>query len=68
MDTQLKNFGLAMRRRRLKRRLTQTELGRAVGVSPNQICNIEYGSNWPAMPVYIAICRKLGVNRIPFVQ
>ncbi len=63
----LKSFGLEVRRLRNERNLSQTELADKIGFSNKHLNHIEYGTNWPSMRIYIALCRALGVEKIPLV-
>lgn len=63
----LSDFAAEVRRRRMKLRVTQTEIARRVGCSVKQVNNIERAVNWPSMPVYLGLCRELGF-RSPLVR
>ncbi len=65
---ELASLAAAIRDRRLKNGLNQTEFAEQVGVSNKTMDNIEAARNWPSVPVYIAICRVLRVGRIPLVR
>lgn len=64
---ELADFAAEVRRRRMKLRVTQTEIARRVGCSVKQVNNIERAVNWPSMPVYLGLCRELGF-RSPLVR
>lgn len=62
----LARFASALRRQRKKRKLTQDELGRAVGLKNGRlISNIEHERCWPGIEVYVSICRALKLKDIP---
>ncbi len=59
-------FGMAVRRRRQMRRVTQSALARLCGVSVSQMCNIESGLNYPSLPIYFKVCTVLATKPPPF--
>lgn len=61
-------YGVNVKKARLAARLTQTELGRKVGVSVSQISFIERGEHWSSQWVYRKICRVLGVGVPPLMS
>lgn len=61
-------LGLAVREMREKRRYRQSHLARAIGVSQKTLWNIEAGTAWPSMKVYIALVRVLHAGKIPLVK
>lgn len=60
-------FGTALRERRYKEGISQTELSKRVGISSKTICNAEMGNNWLSLPVYAAICRELHTIKPPLL-
>lgn len=52
---------------RNSRGLSQTALAHLVGISNKTLENIESGRNWPSLPVYIVICKVLGIGRPPLL-
>ncbi len=68
MVEELKHLADQARSRRLGHtnpRLSQVEFARTLGVSNKTLDNIEAARNWPSMPVYIKLCRALGVGTPP---
>jgi DNA-binding XRE family transcriptional regulator len=61
-----KTFGHELRRRRQSMQITQTALAKRVGLSRQNMNNIENGRNWPALPIYFGLCRELGMTPPPF--
>ncbi len=59
----LEAFALRLKRARQAAHLTQVALAEKAGISNKQLNNVESASNWPSMPVYIALCRELGLGR-----
>lgn len=51
-----------MRKRRLAAKISQTKLAILCGISNKQMWNVEHGKNWPSLPVYVLMCRSLGVK------
>ncbi len=68
MRRKLKDFGRAVAVLRKKKGLSVVALGAQAGISDSQVCNIEIGNNWPSMPVYIGLCRVLGVGVPPLME
>lgn len=64
---QMISFGSAVRKRREHLAIPRATFASAVGLSYKHIFNIESGEAWPSFLPYIAICRALGVKRIPLV-
>ena len=58
----LRKFGVAMRRGRNARGLSQRMLAESLKVSLAQINHVERGENWPSMKVGIGICRVLKLD------
>jgi transcriptional regulator with XRE-family HTH domain len=58
----LEAFAARLRRTRQALHLSQVALAEKAGISNKQLNNIENAHNWPSMPVYIAICRELGLG------
>lgn len=65
MKTTLCHLGAAVRRLRQRAGLTLQALGERAGCSRHTINNIEQARNWPAMVVYLRICKALGVGKPP---
>lgn len=63
----LRSFAAAVKRRRLELGMTLMDLKEQVGVSKSQMSHIECGDNWPAMAVYVQLCRVLKVGQPPFL-
>jgi DNA-binding XRE family transcriptional regulator len=63
---QMDRFATAVRCRRLKHAISQTELARRVGISVKTMNNFERAVCWPSIPVYFAICRELQTRKPPF--
>lgn len=61
-------FGTALRGKRQMLHMAQIELAEEVGVSTKTVNTIEYGHNWPSLPLYIAICRALKCGKIPLIS
>lgn len=53
------NIGLRIMQRRKARGVKQSELAEVIGVSENQISNIENGKSFPRMGSLIKICQAL---------
>ena len=66
-EKDLKKFGLEVRKAREAAKLSQTALAAKAGFSNKHLNHIEYGTNWPSMKTYIALCRALGAGKIPLV-
>jgi transcriptional regulator with XRE-family HTH domain len=56
------NIGNRTRNRREALGLTQDELAREVGVTPQHVSRIESGLNAPSLDLLVKISRKLGVT------
>lgn len=67
-NRRLRSYGRKVKTHRIKAGLTQAKLGELVGVGTVQICNIENGRNWSAMPVYRRICEVLEVGVPPLME
>ena len=59
-------FGQHLRRRRQALEIMQIELAKRVGISGHNLNNIEYDHNYPSLPVYIRLCKELGMRKPPF--
>lgn len=57
-----KILGLRIMQRRKQLGITQSELAETIGVSDNQISNIENGKSLPRMKGFIDICNALDCN------
>lgn len=62
MPKERKELGAELRRKRQAKHISQVALAELTGVSTKQINHIEMGRNWPSMPVYITLCRALGIE------
>lgn len=65
--TQMAEFGAEVKRRRLAAGYSQQTFASMIGMSYKHLFNIEAGVAWTGLTPYIAICRALGVKRIPMV-
>lgn len=65
--TDIQKFAAAVREKREVLGMTVRGLARKVGISPSQMSNIQYGYNWPSVPVYIKLCRVLKAGKIPMI-
>lgn len=59
MEKKEKNLGLRIMQRRKAKGIKQSELAEIIGVSENQISNIENGKSFPKMQKFIRICEEL---------
>ena len=57
----LRMLGARIRDLRTAKSLSQIQFSALAGISNKQLCNIEKANNWPSLPVYVEICRHLGV-------
>lgn len=57
-----KRFGTTMKDKREEINITQTELAKAIGKSPQLICDIEAGRKNPGRNTLVAIAKKLGIS------
>lgn len=64
----LEALALALRRARQAKHISQVALAESVGISNKQLNNVECAHNWPSMPVYVALCRKLELGEPPLLQ
>lgn len=55
------SFGQLLKQHRLQRGLTQTELSRAIGVTPSYITRLEYGERHPSRRVVLALAKALAL-------
>lgn len=62
MAEELRTLGETVRRRRIAANISQTKLAILCGISNKQMWNVEHGKNWPSLPVYLLMCRSLGVK------
>ena len=60
-----KRLGRLVRARRIAMGMTQIELADLVGISNKTLFNIECGSNWPSLPIYVDILQELGFPEPP---
>jgi transcriptional regulator with XRE-family HTH domain len=67
MPEEMPEFARTLRERCERAKLTQSELARMVGVGQSQISNIMWGRNLPSLPLYVKICRALGIKRLPLI-
>ncbi|MDP3028804.1 MAG: helix-turn-helix domain-containing protein [Deltaproteobacteria bacterium] len=56
------NLGLRIKELRVKRGLSQTELGKLVGVNPSTISQVEANIIYPSLPALLKIAEVLSVN------
>lgn len=63
----LENFSKAVRSRRSSIGLSQNTMAIRVGISNQQMSNIEHANCWPSMPVYIKLCNALEAGIPPMV-
>jgi transcriptional regulator with XRE-family HTH domain len=61
-ETLARTFGLAVLKYRADRNLSQTALGRIVGMTQPQIARIEDGEHTPSLPTMLRICDTLGLD------
>jgi transcriptional regulator with XRE-family HTH domain len=64
-DDLLERLAWALRQRRQKRRITQADLARAVGVTVANLNNFEKCRNFPSFAVYVELCNVLGCPKPP---
>lgn len=62
----LLEFGRKVRAQRKALGLSQVNLAKKIGCVSNSISNVEYGNNFPSLPVYVALCRELKMKVPPF--
>jgi transcriptional regulator with XRE-family HTH domain len=62
------DLGLRIKELRTKRRLSQTELAKLVGVTPSSISQVESNLIYPSLPGLLKIAEILGVNISSFFQ
>lgn len=67
MRAKLDRLGAAVLGLRQEQGLSLAQLAEKVGCSLHTIHNIEHARNWPALPVYVALCRELGVSNPPLL-
>lgn len=56
------NIGASINRLRKERKLSQTELAQAAGITQTSLSQIENGQNRPSQKTLDAICKKLGIS------
>lgn len=66
--TDIESFGDRLRSRREKKALKRDDVATRCGISYKTLANLEAGRSWPSMPVYISLCRLLGVGKVPLVE
>lgn len=64
----LAHFAETLRATRELRKVRRATLAKSAGISYKALANMEAGHHWPSMPVYIAICRTLQMNKPPFIR
>ncbi len=64
----LERFASRLKRTRQAAHLSQVALAEKVGISNKQLNNIESATNWASMPVYIGLCRALGLVELPLMD
>ena len=57
-----KIFGSRLRELRRQKNLSQTELGRLIGVTSTQVGDMERGNSTTSMPRLYELCRYFGVS------
>lgn len=68
LPRELKALGDRISQVRETRGLSQTALAHLIGISNKTLENIEAGRNWPSLPVFIVLCKVLGVGRPPLLD
>lgn len=61
MTNKTTGFGERLKRTRVKKGLTQAELGHMAGIQPYNICHLESGRREPSINSLISIVKALGV-------
>lgn len=61
-------YGKRVRHERTSRGLLQRQLAEQLGVTKAQVCNIENGVCWSAMPVYRRLCELFGLPVPPLME
>lgn len=49
-------------------KLTQAQLAAEVGGSNKSVSNMEYGRNWPSIPIYMKLCKALRTPPPPLIS
>lgn len=62
------NVGAAIRRIRLEKRMSQTELADKVGVRSPMICQIERGTKSPSFQLSVELAEALGCTLYDFMK
>jgi transcriptional regulator with XRE-family HTH domain len=57
-----RTFGLAVFTYRTEQGLTQTALGKTLGIPQSQIARIEDGEHTPSLPTMVKVCDALGLE------
>ena len=57
-----RTFGLAVFTYRTDQGLTQTALGKTLGIPQSQIARIEDGEHTPSLPTMVKVCEALGLE------
>ena len=57
-----RTFGLAVLKYRTEHGLTQTTLGKTLGIPQSQIARIEDGEHTPSLPTMVKVCDVLGLE------
>lgn len=68
MDNEKIIVGSRIMQRRKQKHIKQSELAEAIGVSDNQISNIENGKSFPRLSSFIKICEVLDCNADYFLS
>lgn len=63
----LKVFAAGIFARRLRLGYSRKRVADACGISYSQLSHLELGDNWPTVPVYRALCRKLKLRKPPLL-
>ena len=58
----MNTFGINLKAARKNKRLSQSELGKAVGVGNTTICGYESGANTPAIEIMLKLSEALGLT------
>lgn len=57
-----KKPGLALKRIRIEKKMTQKQLAEKANIHHNYLCKIESGKNTPSALVLFDLCKNLGIN------
>jgi transcriptional regulator with XRE-family HTH domain len=62
------NFGIRIRQLRLAKGLSQRDLADQVGLSEDQISNIERGRSWVGEPTFVLLAEALDVVKLSLLD